>query len=46
MTRLNLALIFVVYIVFSVNITFIQEDFAQPGGTVRGQIVDTTDVSL
>ena len=38
MTRLNLALICFVYMVFSVGIAF-----AQQGGTVRGLIVDTTE---
>ncbi|MDD9975116.1 MAG: carboxypeptidase-like regulatory domain-containing protein [Candidatus Poribacteria bacterium] len=38
MTRLRLALMFVVYTIISVGIVF-----AQQGGTVRGQIVDTTE---
>ncbi len=38
MTRLSLALIFVAYTIISVGIVF-----AQHGGTVRGQIVDTTE---
>lgn len=38
MTRLRLALMVVVYTIISVGIVFAQE-----GGTVRGQIVDTTD---
>ena len=52
MTRLNLALICVSYLVLSVDIAFAQNDFLQggtirndslqQGGTVRGQIVDTT----
>ena len=43
MTRLNLALICVLYLVLSVGITFAQDDSQQPGGTIRGQIVDTTE---
>ena len=43
MTRLNLALICFIYLVLSVGIAFAQDDFAQQGGTVRGQIVDTTE---
>ena len=43
MTRLNLALICVGYIVLSVGIAFAQDDFTQQGGTIRGQIVDTTE---
>ena len=38
MTRLRLALMFVVYTTISAGIAF-----AQQGGTVRGQIVDTTE---
>lgn len=38
MTRLRLALMVVVYTIISVGIAF-----AQQGGTVRGQIVDTTE---
>lgn len=38
MTRLRLALMVVVYTITSVGIAFAQE-----GGTVRGQIVDTTE---
>ncbi|MDE0322409.1 MAG: carboxypeptidase-like regulatory domain-containing protein [Candidatus Poribacteria bacterium] len=38
MTRLRLALMFVVYTIISAGIVF-----AQQGGTVRGQIVDTTE---
>ena len=38
MTRLRLALMVVVYTIISVGIVF-----AQQGGTVRGQIVDTTE---
>ena len=42
MTRLNLTLICIVYLALSVGIAFPQNDFQQQGGTVRGQIVDTT----
>ena len=38
MTRLRLALTFVVYTIIAAGIVF-----AQQGGTVRGQIVDTTE---
>lgn len=38
MTRLRLALMVVAYMIISVGIAF-----AQQGGTVRGQIVDTTE---
>ena len=38
MTRLRLALMVVVYTIISVGIVF-----AQQGGTIRGQIVDTTE---
>lgn len=53
MTRLNLALICVVYLVLSVDIVFAQNDslhrgaidnLTQLGGTIRGQIVDTTEM--
>ncbi|RKU25279.1 hypothetical protein C6499_15045 [Candidatus Poribacteria bacterium] len=44
MTRLNLALICVGYIVLFVGIALAQDDFTQQGGTVRGQIVDTTEM--
>ena len=43
MTRLNLALICVLYLVLSVGIAFAQNDFQQQGGTIRGRIVDTTE---
>lgn len=38
MTRLSLALMFVAYTIISFGIVF-----AQQGGTIRGQIVDTTE---
>ena len=44
MTRLNLALIFVMYMTLSVSIAFAQNDSAQQGGTLRGHIVDTTEM--
>ena len=46
MIRLNLALIFVVYAIISTGIVFAQDDFAQQGGTIRGQIVDTTEMQI
>ena len=44
MTRLTLALIFVVYTTTSVGVIFAQNDLTNQGGTVRGQITDTTDM--
>ena len=44
MTRLNVALICIGYMVLSVGIVFAQDDSTQQGGTVRGQIVDTTEM--
>ena len=43
MTRLNLTLIFLVCVLASIGIVFAQDDLSQQGGTVRGQIVDTTE---
>ena len=43
MTRLNFALIFVVYLILSMGIAFAQDDLVRSGGTVRGQITDTTE---
>lgn len=43
MTRLNLALICIGYMILSGGIAFAQDGFPQQGGTVRGQIVDTTE---
>ena len=42
MTRLNLALILVI----CVGTAFAQDDLAQEGGTIRGQIVDTTEMQM
>ena len=36
MTRLNFALILVVYLSLSMGITFAQDDLVRSGGTVRG----------
>lgn len=44
MTRLNLALIALVCVLASTGIVFAQGDFSQSGGTVRGQILDTTEM--
>ena len=44
MTHLNLALVCIGYMVLSVGIVFAQDDLTQQGGTVRGQIVDTTEM--
>ena len=44
MTRLNLALIFLVCVLTSIGIVFAQDDSVQQGGTVRGQISDTTEM--
>ena len=46
MTRLNLALICVGYMVLSAGIAFAQDEFLQQGGTIRGQIVDTTEMQV
>jgi len=43
MTRSNLTLIFLVCVLASIGIVFAQDDFTQQGGTIRGQIVDTTE---
>lgn len=43
MTRFNLMLIFLVCVFTSIGIVFAQDDFTQQGGTIRGQIVDTTE---
>lgn len=42
MPRLSLALIFILYAIISTGVVFAQGDLAYQGGTVRGQIVDTT----
>ena len=44
MTRLNLALMFLVCGFISIGTAFAQDNATEPGGTVRGQIVDTTEV--
>lgn len=43
MKRLNSALIFFVCVLTSTGIAFAQDDLTQQGGTIRGQIVDTTE---
>ncbi len=43
MTRLNLVLIFVAYTVISVGSALAQNGLPDLGGTVRGQITDTTE---
>ena len=43
MTRLSLALILVICASIYVGPAFAQDDLAQEGGTIRGQIVDTTE---
>ena len=43
MRHLSVVLMLIGCIFIAVNITFAQDDFARPGGTVRGQIVDTTE---
>ena len=43
MIRLSLALMFVVCAITSTGVVFAQGDLGQLGGTVRGQITDTTE---
>ena len=43
MIRLNLALILIICIGIYVGTVFAQDDLTQQGGTIRGQIVDTTE---
>ena len=43
MIRLNLALILIICISIYVGTVFAQDDLTQQGGTIRGQIVDTTE---
>ena len=44
MMRLSVVLILVGCVFIPASMTFAQDDFAGPGGTVRGQIVDTTEM--
>lgn len=44
MRHLRVVLMLIGCIFISVSITFAQDDFTRPGGTVRGQIVDTTEM--
>ena len=44
MIRLNLALILIISVGIYVGTVFAQDDLTQQGGTIRGQIVDTTEV--
>ena len=46
MTRLNLTLIFLVCVLAFIETAFAQDDLAQEGGTIRGQIVDTTEMQM
>ena len=43
MIRLNLALILIIPVGIYVGTVFAQDDLTQQGGTIRGQIVDTTE---
>lgn len=43
MIRLNLALILIISVGIYVGTVFAQDDLTQQGGTIRGQIVDTTE---
>ena len=43
MIRLNLALILIICVGIYVGTVFAQDDLTQQGGTIRGQIVDTTE---
>ena len=44
MMRLSIVLMMVACIFISASIPFAQDDLTQQGGTVRGQIVDTTEM--
>ena len=44
MMRLSVVLMLVGCVCMYASTTFAQDDFAGPGGTVRGQIVDTTEM--
>ncbi len=44
MMRLNVVLMLIGCVFISASITFAQDDFDRLGGTVRGQVVDTTEM--
>ena len=46
MMRLSAVLMLIGCVFMSTSITFAQDDLTQQGGTVRGQIVDTTEMQM
>ena len=44
MMRLSVVLMLISSVFIPTSMTLAQDDFARPGGTVRGQIVDTTEM--
>ena len=46
MMRLSLVLMLIGCVFMSTSITFAQDDLTQQGGTIRGQIVDTTEMQM
>ena len=46
MMRLNVVLMLIGCVFMSTSITFAQDDLTQQGGTIRGQIVDTTEMQM
>ena len=43
-STINVVLMLIGYVFMSTSITFAQDDLTQQGGTIRGQIVDTTEM--
>ncbi len=46
MMRLSVVLMLIGCVFMSTSITFAQDDLTQQGGTIRGQIVDTTEMQV
>ncbi|MCY4552411.1 MAG: carboxypeptidase-like regulatory domain-containing protein [Candidatus Poribacteria bacterium] len=46
MMRLSVVLMLIGCVFMSTSITFAQDDLTQQGGTIRGQIVDTTEMQM
>ena len=46
MIRLSVVLMLIGCVFMSTSITFAQDDLAQQGGTIRGRIVDTTEMQM
>ena len=44
MIRLSVVLMLIGYVFMPISITFAQDNLTQQGGTIRGQIVDTTEM--